>query len=74
MALSVKKARLLSELSQEQIAEKLNVHRQTYMKWEQNPDDMTVKKAKEFCVIVGIPFDEIFFSRESTLSRQSHTV
>ena len=69
MAISVKQARLRNEFSQSKVAEKLKVHRQTYMKWEQNPDDMPVGKAKEFCLIVNMPIDEIFFSRESTLSR-----
>lgn len=69
MAISVKQARLRKELSQREVAEGLKVHRQTYMKWEKNGDEMPVGKAKEFCAIVGIPMDEIFFSHESTLSR-----
>lgn len=68
MTLSVKQARLLSDLTQQAIAEKLGVHRQTYMRWELNPDEMPVGKAKEFSTIVKRNVDEIFFSQQSTLS------
>lgn len=66
MVISPKQARVLSDLSQKQIAEKLGVHRQTYMKWERNPDEMPVGKAKEFSEIVERGVDEIFFTRVST--------
>ncbi|WP_088227816.1 helix-turn-helix transcriptional regulator [Desulfosporosinus sp. FKB] len=69
MAISAKQARLRKELSQKKVAELLGVHRQTYMKWEHNADEMPVGKAKEFCKIVNLPVDEIFFSPGSTLSR-----
>lgn len=69
MTLTPRQARLLSDLSQLEVAEKLGVHRQTYMKWERNPDEMPVGKAKEFSVIVGSSVDQIFFNPESTLSR-----
>jgi len=67
--MSPKQARLRKELSQQKVAELLGVHRQTYMKWEHNADEMPIGKAKEFCKIVSIPVDEIFFNVESTLSR-----
>lgn len=70
MAFTLRQARLLSGLTQEQVAQKLAVHRQTYMKWERNADEMPVGKAKETSVILGRGIDEIFFASESTLSRQ----
>jgi len=66
MVLSVKQARLLSEMTQRDVAEKLGVHRQTYMKWELNSDEMPVGKAKEFSAIVNRSVDEIFFISQST--------
>jgi DNA-binding XRE family transcriptional regulator len=66
MVISPKQARVLSDLSQKEVAEKLGVHRQTYMKWERNADEMPVGKAKEFSEIVGRGVDEIFFTRVST--------
>lgn len=62
MTVTPRQARLLSDLSQQEVAKKLGVHRQTYMKWEHNADEMPVGKAKEFCVIVGRKLDEIFFN------------
>jgi len=69
MPLSLKQARLLADLTQKEVAQKLGVHRQTYMKWERNADEMPVGKAKQFAKIVGRSIDEIFFHSESTLSR-----
>lgn len=66
---SLKQARLLSELSQRAVAEKIGVHRQTYIKWEKNPDAVPVKFAKELSAVFGKGVDEIFFDTESTLSR-----
>lgn len=66
MGISLKQARLLSDLSQKEVAKRLGVHRQTYMKWEHNPDEMPVGKAKDFSVIVGRKVDEIFFNSIST--------
>ncbi|MBA9086985.1 DNA-binding XRE family transcriptional regulator [Fontibacillus solani] len=66
MTVSPKQARLLCEKTQREIAGILGVHRDTYMKWEKNPDVMPVGKAKEFASIVGRNVDEIFFSIMST--------
>lgn len=69
MVLSPKQARMLCDLTQQEVAERLGVHRQTYMNWERNADEMPVGKAKEFSKIVGKGVDEIFFDSVSTLSR-----
>ncbi len=60
VAISPKQARLLSGLSQKEVADQLGVHRQTYMKWEQNADEMPVGKAKQFSAMVGRAFEDIF--------------
>lgn len=73
MQLTLKKARLLSGLTQKEVAEILGVHTQTYMKWERSPEEMSVGTAKQFCKIVDISFDEIFFNTESNLIRQNKT-
>lgn len=62
MSISPKQARVLSNLSQRKVAEELGVHRQTYMRWEHNPDEMPVGKAKQFSAIVGRGVDEIFLT------------
>ena len=69
MAVSPRQARILCDLTQQDVADGLGVHRQTYMNWERNPDEMPVGKAKEFSKLVKRGVDEIFFDKESTLSR-----
>lgn len=70
MELTMKQARVPTKLSQQQMADLLEVHRHTYMKWEKNPDTIPLGKAKKFSEIVKVQMDEIFFVSESTLSRQ----
>ncbi|ASS69219.1 helix-turn-helix domain-containing protein [Paenibacillus sp. RUD330] len=67
----MKKARLIAGLTQQETADLLNVHRQTYIKWEKDPDNMPVGQAKKFSESVNLNVDEIFFGVESTLSRIS---
>lgn len=69
MTLSPKQARVLADLSQKEVANRLGVHRQTYMKWENNSDEMPIGMAKQFSEIVGRDVEEIFFSSISTFSR-----
>jgi DNA-binding XRE family transcriptional regulator len=70
--LTMKQARLLAELTQQEIAEILGVHVQTYMKWEKNPEEMSIGTAKQFSRIVKREFEDIFFDAESNLIRQGH--
>ena len=46
-------------LSQEQLAEKLNVTRQTISKWELNETTPDIKQAKELSKIFKISLDEL---------------
>lgn len=69
MKLTVKQARLLAGLTQKEVSEKLKVHVQTYMKWEKNPECMSIGTAKQFSEIVGRNFEDIFFDKESNLIR-----
>jgi putative transcriptional regulator len=71
MQLSVKKARLISGLTQKEVADKLGVHSHTYMKWEKNPEIMSIGVAKQFSKLVGIEVEDIFFESESNLIRQN---
>ncbi|MED5019301.1 helix-turn-helix transcriptional regulator [Paenibacillus chibensis] len=68
VGLTPKQARLLRGLTQKEVAALLDVHKDTYMKWERDADRMPVGKAKEFSSIVGWGVDEIFFTAKSTLS------
>ena len=68
---TVKQARQLSGKTQKEIANQLGVCRDTYRSIEKDPEKATIKQAFEFCEVVGIPIDQIFFGKSSTLSRTS---
>ena len=62
MSLTLKQARLLKEKTQEYMAEKLNIHVQTYRKLEENPEEVTIRQAKIICAELGQSYDTIFFT------------
>jgi DNA-binding XRE family transcriptional regulator len=60
--LSLKAARANADLTQKNVAKRLNIHVQTYRKLEENPDMATVAQAKKLAEILQVPYDEIFFA------------
>lgn len=60
--LTVKQHRLIREISQEEMAEKVGVHVQTYRAWEENPEKISIAKAKKIAIAFGISINDIFFS------------
>lgn len=60
MVISMKQARVGSDLSQEDAAKALEVHVNTYRKWEQNPYEMPVSKALAFCELTNVRPEDIF--------------
>lgn len=71
MKISVKQARILNDMTQSKMANELGIHVQTYRKIENNPDLATIEQAKMISDITMIPYDEIFFNVDSTLSREN---
>ncbi|MCU4757435.1 helix-turn-helix transcriptional regulator [Bacillus cereus] len=69
MILTIKQARLIKGFTQNEMAQQLNVHVQTYRNMENHPDEVTVGNAKKICDLLGISYDQIFFNDNSTLSR-----
>jgi hypothetical protein len=63
MGLSLKQIRLVREKTQDEMAEKLGVHVQTYRKLEENPDEVTIKQAKIISEFLGVSYDDIFFAQ-----------
>lgn len=61
--LSLRQARRLKEKSQEEMAEFLRIHVQTYRKLEENPDLATIEQAKKISDFLDISYDEIFFAK-----------
>lgn len=69
MGLTMKQWRLAKELSQEEMATKCGVHRNTYASWEENPDSVSVRNAKIIAKALGESVEIIFFNEESTKCR-----
>ncbi len=68
---TLKQARLLKGLKQEEMAKRLGVHVQTYRRMEKQPDTVTVGDAKKISEILQMDYDYLFFNDDSTLSRES---
>ncbi len=65
---TMRRARVLAEMTKKEVAELLGVHPQTYSKWEDDPEEMSISTAKQFCRIVKQEFSDIFFDTESILN------
>ncbi|MGQ0419115.1 helix-turn-helix transcriptional regulator [Bacillus sp. HC-Mk] len=70
MILTMRQARLVKGITQQEMAIKLNVHVDTYRKMEKNPDEVTIGNAKKISNLLGFSYDQIFFNDYSTLSRE----
>lgn len=66
---TVKQARLLAEKTQEDMADILGIHVQTYRKLEQNPTEITIGQAQMIAEITGVSVNQIFFGSDSTECR-----
>lgn len=60
LQVSMKQARVGANLTQQEIADKMGIHVQTYQRMESHPGDVTIKQGKIFAEIVGLKFDDIF--------------
>ena len=61
MSLTVREWRRVKEITQEAMAEKLNIHVNTYQKWEKEPGQISFEKAVEISKILGVSLNDISF-------------
>ena len=61
MGLSLKQWRLAKEISQEEMAVKCGVHRNTYAAWEDNSDNISVGNAKIIARALQESVDTFFY-------------
>lgn len=73
MGLTLKQWRLAKEISQEEMARKCGVHRNTYASWEENPDNISVRNAKIIAKALHESVNTIFFDEKSTKCRNDET-
>lgn len=71
MILTMRQWRLVKGLSQEEMALKCGVHRNTYASWEDNPNNVSVGHAKVIAKALGESVDTIFFNNVSTKRREN---
>ena len=68
MALTLREWRRVKEISQENMAEKLSIHVNTYQNWEKEPEKIAFAKAVEISKILGVSIDDIaFISKEPAI-------
>lgn len=68
--LTLKEAREARGIKQIAVADALDITRQTYAKYEENPRTMPVYQAEAACAFIGCEVSEIFFGNE--LSKTAH--
>ena len=66
MEMNVRRARAFALKTQADVAKELGLSVRTYSKLEKKPENFTISQAKKFSKLVNLPYDDIFFSSEST--------
>ena len=67
MSLTIRHARMMRGFTQQQMADVLCVHRTTYRKLEEHPDQITIAQAKEISRVTGVSINDLnFFAQNST--------
>ena len=62
--LTMKQWRRARDITQEEMAKRLNVHINTYQKWEQEPEKISIANAIKITQILDVPMNEISFTKE----------
>lgn len=64
MRFTVKQARAMANLTQEEMAQKMGINRSTYIRIEKDVLKATVGQLKKVSDITGIPLEDIFLPEE----------
>lgn len=62
--LTLRAWRRAKEISQEDMAERLNVHTNTYQNWEKEPEKISIANAVKIADILEVGMNEISFKSE----------
>lgn len=60
----MRSARANARLTQQEVASKLHVAKQTIVSWENGVTSPTVEQAQAYCEVCNVPFDQVSFLRE----------
>jgi DNA-binding XRE family transcriptional regulator len=61
-ALTLKQWRMIKDLTQQEIADKIGVHVNTYAAWEQNPERIELQYCKKIAEALGEDLNSIFLA------------
>lgn len=62
--LTLKAARALADMTQDEIADKMGVSRQCISLWEKGKTKISAEQLERFCDIVGLKMNEIFLPKK----------
>lgn len=69
MKINLKAARVNANMTQEQAARKIDVHRQSIMDWENGKTKIGTVQLMALCSIYNVSIDDIILPKKSTKSR-----
>jgi transcriptional regulator with XRE-family HTH domain len=61
---TVRAWRRAKEISQEDMANRLGIHVNTYQNWESEPEKISISNAKRIAEIFGLSLDDILFEKQ----------
>ena len=70
MSLTLREWRLAREISQEKMAEHLNIHVGTYINWEKAPGKIPFEKAVDIAGLLGVSLDDISFTAKELVNER----
>lgn len=71
MSLKLEEWRRLKKYSIRELADKCDVHFNTYMRWKKHPERIPIKYAKRLAEVFGVPIESIVFEVEVEESRKN---
>lgn len=62
--LTMRQWRRAKDITQEEMAKRLDVHINTYQNWEQNPEKISIANAIKITQVLDVPMNDISFTKE----------
>ena len=63
---TLKSARAYRNLTQQEMADQLGVHCNTYAEWERHPENVRIRDAEKIAIVLGMPMNAIFYGSDTT--------
>ena len=57
--------RRAKDITQQEMANRLNVHVGTYQNWEKEPSKISIERAKQISEILGVSINDISFTEDT---------